>query len=283
VNKNTSVPRNLAVFCTFLCIATVVFGGWLAFKQAFTGVAEYDDEGYLLLSLLNYLKHGGLYTTTFAQYGPFYFYVQQAMHWMLHLPVNHDGARSLTLLYWLLSSLLSLFFILRLTRNLPLASVCFLVSLETSKVLHYEPRPGAERAALISIYTREAVGSSLPWNGAIAAFLCLTKINVGIFFTFAVLMSCLAVLPPTIWRKVILIAASLAAVAMPLALMHVYLKTWALHYCLMAVGCIAALSLTSAGVRIRDPISPRQLIVLLSGGIAVSIAILLFDRAGNVT
>jgi hypothetical protein len=268
-----------------------VFGGWLAFKQAFTGVAEYDDEGYLLLSLLNYLKHGGLYTTTFAQYGPFYFYVQQAMHWMLHLPVNHDGARSLTLLYWLLSSLLSLFFILRLTRNLPLASVCFLVSLETSKVLHYEPGHPQEiilvlvqSALLLSAFIRgRRSAQAFLGIGAIAAFLCLTKINVGIFFSFAVLMSCLAVLPPTIWRKVILIAASLAAVAMPLALMHVYLKTWALHYCLMAVGCIAALSLTSPGVRIRDPISPRQLIVLLSGGIAVSIAILLFDRAGNVT
>jgi hypothetical protein len=283
VNKNAVVSRNLAVLCTFLCIATVAVGSWLAYKQAFTGVTGYDDEGYLLLSLLNYLKHGGLYTTTFAQYGPFYFYAQQAMHWALHLPVNHDGARSLTLFYWLLSSLLSLCFIFRLTRSLPLASVCFLGSLEISKVLHFEPGHPQEiilvlvqSALLLSLLIRGRWSTqALVGIGAIAAFLCLTKINVGVFFSFAVLMSCLAVLPPNPWRKVTLIAASLAAIVMPLGLMNTYLKTWALHYCLLMVGCIAALCLTSGSVRVRDPISPRQLILLPAGGIAVSIAILL--------
>jgi hypothetical protein len=284
VNKNTLAPRSLALPCRLLCVATVAFGGWLAYKQAFAGVAEYDDEGYLLLSLLNYVKHGGLYTATFAQYGPFYFYAQQMMHLVLHLPLNHDGARTLTLLYWLLSSLLSLCFIFRVTRNLPLASVCFLVSLETSKVLHYEPGHPQEiilvlvqSAILLSLFTRGRWSAQAFLGiGAIAALLCLTKINVGIFFSFAVLMSCIAVLVPSAWQRVVLITASLAAIVLPVVLMHIYLKTWALHYCLMAVGCIGALSVTSASVRVRDPISTRQLILLLSGVIAVSIAILLF-------
>ena len=283
VNKNSLASRNLAVFCTFLSIATVAFGGWLAYKQAFTGVADYDDEGYLLLSLLSYLKHGGLYTTTFAQYGPFYFYAQQTMHSLLRLAVNHDGARFLTLVYWLLSSLLSLCFILRLTRSLPLASLCFLVSLETSKVLHYEPGHPQEiilvlvqSALVLSLFTRGRWSAhAFVGIGTIAAFLCLTKINVGIFFSFAVLMSCIAVLPPSTWRKVILMIASLAAIIMPVALMHIYLKSWALPYCLMAVGCIAALSLTNKSVLVRDPISPMQLILLFAGGIAGAMAILL--------
>ena len=275
--------QTFAVTRVFLCIATLASGGWIAYKHAFTGKSDTDDEGYLLLSLLNYLKHHGLYTSTFAQYGPFYFYAQQTMHGILHLPVNHDGARSLMLLYWLLSSLLSFCFVIRLTRSILLATGCFLLTLLTSSVLVFEPGHPQEiilfltQSALVLSQFTQTRWSAYAWAGIgiISAFISLAKINIGIFFIFAILMSSIALLPPGRSRKACFLTASTAAIVMPVALMHTYLDTWASHYCLLALGCIAVLCLTSEGVQVEDPISSRQLILLFAGGITGAAAILL--------
>ena len=70
----------------------------VAFSQIFQGFRHWDDEGYMIISLLHYVKHGGLYTTTFSEYGPFYFFFQQTLHTLFHLPISHDGGRILTLI-----------------------------------------------------------------------------------------------------------------------------------------------------------------------------------------
>jgi hypothetical protein len=280
-----SSSRKFAPVRIFLCVAIVALGGWLAYKQVFTGVLPYDDEGGLLLTLLNYLKHGGLYTSTFTQYGPFYFYAQQTMHAILRLPVSHDGARSITLIYWLSSSLLSLYFIFRLTRSLPLASVCFFLTLTTSRVLCFEPgHPQeiilflVEGALVLSLFARGRwSGRAFVAIGMISAFLCLTKINVGVFFTVAVLMSSIAVLSPRGSRKVMLVAASLVTIVMPVALIHTHLNGGFLNYCLMATACIAALSLTIRRVAVKNPLAAKQFVLFLGGGFGGTVVVVLIS------
>ena len=59
-----------------LLIAVAILGGSFALSKLLTVFEAYDDEGYLLLSLKHYLDGGHLYTDTFTNYGPFYYFVQ---------------------------------------------------------------------------------------------------------------------------------------------------------------------------------------------------------------
>jgi hypothetical protein len=273
--------RYLLAVRVFLCVATLGLGALLAYRQVFTGLLPSDDEGGLLLSLLNYLKHGRLYTSTFAQYGPFYFYAQQTMHGILHLPVNHDGARSLTLVYWLLASLLPFCFIYRLTRSLPLASVAFLLTLIIGKALCSEP--GHPQEVILVLVQCALILSTLAtgrWSllaflgiGMIAAFLCLIKINVGVFFLFAVTMSLTAVLTAARSRKLLWLTASVVSILMPLVLMHAHFRSDH-DFSLFATLCIGVLTLTIKRVAVKDPLTGKHIAAVLAGFAAGTILVL---------
>src|SRR5437773_918448 len=87
---------------------------------------DYDDEGYVLLSLKHYLDGGHLYTDTFTNYGPFYYLVQWLFFRGLHFPITHDGGRLVTLIYWLISALLAGAFIQRISKSLVLGGAAAL-------------------------------------------------------------------------------------------------------------------------------------------------------------
>ena len=59
-----------------LLIAIAILGVLFALSKLLTVFQEYDDEGYLLLSLKHYMDGGHLYTDTFTNYGPFSYFVQ---------------------------------------------------------------------------------------------------------------------------------------------------------------------------------------------------------------
>jgi len=61
---------------TALAILISLFGALCVSVRLLTWFALYDDEGYMLISLAHYIHEGKLYTLTFSQYGPFYFYAQ---------------------------------------------------------------------------------------------------------------------------------------------------------------------------------------------------------------
>jgi hypothetical protein len=71
----SSKVRAIAGRITLLLVVGVL-GVSFALSQLLTVFHQYDDEGYLLLSLKNYLDGGPLYTDTFTQYGPFYYFAQ---------------------------------------------------------------------------------------------------------------------------------------------------------------------------------------------------------------
>src|SRR5690242_6884778 len=107
----------LVVSKLILWVATAVLAGVFALSRILASFAAYDDEGYMLLSLRHYLTEGHLYTLTFSQYGPAYFLAQSLFFRLLHFPVNHDGGRVVTLIYWLVSSVVAGVFIARVTKS----------------------------------------------------------------------------------------------------------------------------------------------------------------------
>jgi predicted permease len=59
-----------------LLVVVAILGGSFALSKLMTVFQKYDDEGYVLLSLKAYLNGGHLYSDTFSNYGPFYYYAQ---------------------------------------------------------------------------------------------------------------------------------------------------------------------------------------------------------------
>jgi len=62
----TSVAGGVA-----LLAAVTAFCGLIAVPEMYGTLVAHDDEGYLLVSLRQFLSHGHLYDRTFSQYGPF--------------------------------------------------------------------------------------------------------------------------------------------------------------------------------------------------------------------
>lgn len=171
---------------TALAATFLVAGYWLIN----TTFMPYDDEGFVLLSLRNFLGGLRLYDDVFTQYGPWPY----AYHYLLtgggHLPVTHDFGRLVTLVHWAATALLCGAITVKLARH-QLAALA-----TTSLVFGYlwqniaEPsHPGSHLALLVALAAfavvhlpnaRSPVVSGF-FLGTLAAALLLTKINVGVF------------------------------------------------------------------------------------------------------
>ena len=174
----------------FLAILVAVVGALAAATRLLTRFSFWDDEGYVLISLAHYVKEGHLYTQTFSQYGPFYFYAQGLFFQLLHLSVTHDSGRLVTLVYWTASSLLAAVFGYRLSRSVFLACACGLCIMLAGLELTNEP--GHPEHVLLLLYMAAACLAQAPQSGhyrlrfvllgCIGAALAFTKINVGVFY-----------------------------------------------------------------------------------------------------
>src|SRR6516164_4241940 len=136
--RSTSAYRGTALRAV-IALAAVLAGILYARHVLGTIYRPYDDEGYLLLAIDHYLRGGHLFTDVFSQYGPFYFYVQGALFGLLHLPVNHDAGRLVTLLCWQLSAWSGGYFVYKVTRDIVLAAAAALACTQLGSALASEP------------------------------------------------------------------------------------------------------------------------------------------------
>ena len=67
---------------------------------------DYDDEGYLLLTVQQFVRGLPLYDEVYTQYGPAYYLWQQVLHTLLGIPVTHDATRVVTVVVWLVCAAL---------------------------------------------------------------------------------------------------------------------------------------------------------------------------------
>ena len=263
-------------------LAAAAAGVALAFltHQVFDNYKIYDDEGLMLLSLDHYLRGGGLYTKTYTQYGPFYFYVQQFLHWLFRIPVNHDGGRILTLSYCFVSSLLGGVFIWRISRSILLGGAALLGVAVLSCKLGDEPGHPQEVVLILLIlgvcFTLRAIRSPavLFVLGGVGAAASLTKLNVGIFYMAALAHTLICLLKPSRLRSVGLGLTLIYAIVVPPVLMRDHLADWAWQYCILAILCGVAGFTQGAWIRTDTHLSARHLLYTAAGFGAVAAVIL---------
>jgi hypothetical protein len=258
-------------------IALMAFAMCLGFAFAGRTLAmifrPYDDEGYMLLSLVHYFREGGLYTKTYSQYGPFYFWAQALCFRLLRLPVTHDAGRLVTLIYWMLSGFLGGQFVYRLTNNTMLASVGLLACIVQGAVLANEPGHPQQVVLLLLMAavwfacwrgprTRNLY---LFFLGATVAAMLFTKINVGVFLIAALVHSLSCLLRPGLIRTAVTASMVFYAVVVPPVLMHADLLGWAANYCMVAMICGGTTFLCGAWLRPDNPMPARGILPALLG------------------
>ncbi len=231
------------------------------FPELFNRLVTYDDEGYLLVTIRNFLEHGSLYEKTFSQYGPFYYLVMTPLYWLTGKQPTLDNGRLIVLVFTSLSSGLFAAGVWRLTRSLPWALLCqvgtflLLVSVHGAEPMH----PGSLIAVLLSVlvfslcsYADSGRSSTLAFVGAAVGALLMTKVNVGLLaigaLTLAFVIGNRSIRPRL---QAVLLAAALVS---PFALVYKNLdRSWALSLALMvslALLELGTLSLTADTVSV---------------------------------
>jgi hypothetical protein len=169
-----------------LLLGALLLSGAIGFMALYSHFAEYDDTGYMLSLITWFNRYGGLYETTFSQYGPFYSEFYWVLQKILHLPITQDGIRAAVLIFWLAASLLGAWFVFRQTKQVLLAVSAHLIFFLSLDGLAFEPGHPisllillAGGLALCLTPDRDRSRWATLISGALLGALFLTKINVG--------------------------------------------------------------------------------------------------------
>lgn len=282
--------RLVAALAAFAAVTVVT--ALIAHPRILIGFQAYDDEGYMLIALKEFLRHGHLYNDVFSQYGPFYYEFWGAVFEIFGLGVNHDGGRAAVAVAWVLTSLLFGLSIWRLTRSALLGLATQMLVFGAIVTVVNEPmHPGSLICLLLGVivaisalvrarFSPLAIGLL---GGAVMA-LILVKINVGAFAFISLALACVVSYPALCTRRWLRPALEVLFVAVPLLLMtSKFGEAWARHYAVHVA--LAALALVIA-LRARTGLprrSDEELRWLLGGFIVVGVVVCVAILAAGTT
>jgi hypothetical protein len=205
------------------------------------GFHDYDDEGYMLLSLKHYIAGGHLYTQVFTEYGPVFFFVQSFLFRLFHQSVTHDAGRHITLLLWIITCAAAAWFLYRISRSVLIVSATGLVMMLVVSFMSGEPNHPEHLALMVLTLaccaSLEKTPTGFFFLGALGAALVLIKVNIGLFFFVALFAFFCCVLQSGLIRKIASIILLFYFIAGPVALMDRDLHTWASEYCALTLLC----------------------------------------------
>ena len=280
--RPTTLPSAILtiVWFAFLTVPAAV----ASYYRTFSGFAEWDDEGTLMMTVKQYLTGAKIYEEIFSGYGPVYYFYNWLIRSATGNVLNHNAVRMTTVAVSLLCALICAWIVLRLTRSLPAASIAHLLVFRTLAFFSNEPGHPQELCMLLLIcLAASGILASNPryvWlamaaAGSLAAALTLVKVNVGIFAILAVSLAILFQSPPNWFWRIAKYAAGGAALVLPVSLMRVHLNDPAAQaYCLVVLASIAGVLIGAHVFGRRDTVSLRECLAA-AAGFAVTLALAL--------
>lgn len=221
-------PNRAAVWLSaavLLCALT-----WFGHRLVFAQFQDYDDEGYLLVTVQQFLRGLPLYDEVYTQYGPAYYLWQQVVHALLGIPLTHDATRVVTLIVWLTCAVLVGAIVWLLTKRQLLTALGTTAAFMHLTRMTYEPGHPQELGTLaalgaVALVTWQLVEKArLGWASIgvwiLVAITAFTKVNVGAFLAAALALGLVTSLRRSPWRTVVERIAMAAAMAAVLVLMR---------------------------------------------------------------
>jgi hypothetical protein len=262
-----------------------------AIWHVFARFAYYDDEGYVLLSIKEFILHGGLYSRVYSQYGPFTFELWGAVFKLLGGNVTTDRADSLVVIMWVAIALLIAVTADRVSGRLGMGLLAGIAGFGGVSVIAVEPLTPDDLCALLGILmlaapvlVKRGRSSCVPMLGLLGAAALTTKLNIGGAMVLAVFLAVAATYTAQSPLGGLLVKLLIAAgVIMPFAVMRS-----GLNYAPNAYFAISmALGIASLGLALHiNPAAPpasapssssylKRYLCWLAGGTAFVIAIVI--------
>uniref|UniRef100_Q02CC3 Glycosyltransferase RgtA/B/C/D-like domain-containing protein n=1 Tax=Solibacter usitatus (strain Ellin6076) TaxID=234267 RepID=Q02CC3_SOLUE len=252
----------------FLAVSSAI----LAYYRIFTGFAEWDDEGTLMMTVRQFLSGGTLYETVRSGYGPVYYFFNWLIRTVTFTGVSHDVTRFTSMTIWTACAMACAWIVWRLGRSLTAALLTHLVAFRALGLFGNEPGHPQELCIILLIALAAsglAAGSgrlrhaAAALAGALPAALLLVKINIGIFATLAAALAVLYHAPQLPLVRIARYLAGAASLVLPFLLMRAHLNDpLEIAYCVAVTAGMAAL--------LTGVVKPVPVLSLADCAIAVS-------------
>ncbi|MEO7700416.1 MAG: hypothetical protein ABIZ04_14425 [Opitutus sp.] len=273
-----------------LAAMLVLAGYWLLFST----FMEYDDEGYVLLSLQNYSLHGALYDKVYTQYGPFLYILYDGLHRVFGFAFDNTSGRWITLVNWFGTGAACAAIVFRTTRSTVWTAFTLCATFTYLWVMVHEPvHPGGLLSMMVAVATLLGaefwrlgrVTGFIATTGLVSAALLLTKINVGIFFAGAVIAWLVLNTAQPLRARNLTWVVALGCAILPVVLMAsmlsaAWVRLLAFVFATSALGILA--TCRSVGARIITGRHWAKLVAWCTGGIG-AIALISVLRGTSVT
>lgn len=254
-------------------IAVIAASAFVAWHFLFATFRPWDDEGYMLLVVREFARHGGLYDRIQTPYAPLFFEAIAGLHLFLGLALDNVSARWIALVVWIGATLGCSVLVFRGTRSVLFAFLAWALVFPLLMALNGEPMHPAHGIVLLlplvaiaslELDTRARFAAAGLLAGAI---LCI-KLNVGTYVILA--------FAGTFLRRAGLVGriglACLAA--FPIALMStLYGKTWVRELAWLeaaSLGSVAAVAWFARPPASRVPSVSGGQVAAFAGGAALS-------------
>ncbi|MEI6356215.1 MAG: hypothetical protein WCP53_03850 [Verrucomicrobiota bacterium] len=220
----------------------------IGFLRVFNGFSDYDDEGYVLLTIKHFVAGHPLYDDVYTQYGPCFYWFASALTGFGRWAVTHDWGRLITLGCWLVSTALGSCWVADRTKSKAWAAMAAVLLFANLQAMLNEPmHPQTVCIVLVfALVTVASRGPLIPRRrlalGALAAVLALVKINLGAFAFLGLAWLEVLVLPRDLWRRGLLAGLTAASFLLPLLLFRPLLGLVSVR-CYAAVFCLGMVPL----------------------------------------
>ncbi|MDX9703014.1 MAG: laminin G domain-containing protein [Candidatus Auribacterota bacterium] len=248
MNRNKNATITNICWLTVLAVLTGLCYSWMYYAM-FTKFHIYDDEGYLLLTVNQFVKNGGLYEQFQSLYGPFYYFYNWVVHKLLSLPVNHNITRLQTVFEWIAVCACASLLVKLVTGSLMLSIMVFLQMIPATYNLTNEPGhpQGILIVCMVSFFITLFLyikNMQKRWLLLLASLLCvavfMNKLHIGTFLFCAVLLAIIShgdFMPRL--RVVFKCLISSMLLIIPYMIMHRHLDTfWGLSYFCVVMGAL---------------------------------------------
>jgi len=210
--------------CTLLCVA-LAYGYAKAMVQG--SFAWYDDEGFMLMTLVQYTSGVPLYDGMYTEYGPFYYVFHAALFELTGWPLTHDSMRWLTILSWLTVGVGWAAIVWAWSHSLRW-SVAALFA--TMVLVQLNSEPGHPQVliqmlllgafGLVTTYRKRPGRALFAMLGAVCAAVLLTKVNIGLFVLLSLAAVFMALRRAERKSRSLDAIVTAACLAVPAVLMH---------------------------------------------------------------
>ena len=241
------------------------------FFKAFSTFQEYDDQGYVMITLKQYREGQPLYDAVFTQYGPAYYLFRNWLY--VSLDVTHTLTGLVAVLHGVAVSGVLGLVAYRLTKSHLLALLTLaLVPGRFNQFFNESGHPQEFLALLLALVMLAVTGSRREGLracvlGMLVGAILMTKLNVGVFILVPVLLFFVVEIPQVWLRKALTGLLACGVVAFPAVLIRNHLQTaWGFSLATVLTGSLIPLVLVlRPSVAVPSWKNPIRFLAVLAG------------------